>query len=105
MFAEVLKNIVQSPDSSVLVTNHQDTNRRDYRHYYMRLTQEGIQLKEESQTLRRDYHYHFDNQSLEMDGVLKGKDFIDEFHQKLSKIAKDIETNKAFVFEHSPDTQ
>ncbi|MDA1352929.1 MAG: hypothetical protein O3A01_00485 [bacterium] len=100
---EQFQQVVSAPDSSVLITNHRDTNRRDYRHYYLRVTMDGMQLKEESMTLRRDYTYSFTDDSLEMDGIKKGQDFVDEFYDKLAKIAKDVEANQAFVFEHKPE--
>lgn len=101
---EQFKQVVTTADSSVLITNHLDKFRHDYRHYYLRVTIDGIQLKEESMTLRRDYSYSFDDDSLQMDGTTKGKDFVDEFYAKLEKIAKDVEDNQAFVFEHTPES-
>ena len=88
---------------SVVVTNDTQTGTTIKRVYYLRISRDAIdyRIKNENSSIKLFYDYH--SEFLKYNGA-DGTSFMKKFVEEMKKISKDIEANRAFVFEEARKT-
>jgi hypothetical protein len=84
---------------SVLLTNHGAKRGESASYYYVRITRDKIDYREEEGEAKRQIVYIFDTGKVSSNGNEQDEHFLEKFFLKMRSISGEIEAGKAQVFE------